>query len=30
MGLTFDNRDLKDVFPGYANDPKQFLGLVKG
>ena len=23
------NRDLKNVFPGYANDPKQFLGLVK-
>ena len=22
-------RDLKSVFPGYANDPKQFLGLVK-
>ena len=24
------SRDLKGVFPGYANDPKQFLGLVKG
>jgi uncharacterized protein (DUF1501 family) len=23
------SRDLKGVFPGYANDPKQFLGLVK-
>ena len=23
------NRDLKDVFPSYANDPKQFLGLGK-
>jgi uncharacterized protein (DUF1501 family) len=23
------NRDLKGVFPGYANDPHQFLGLVK-
>jgi uncharacterized protein (DUF1501 family) len=22
-------RDLKSVFPGYANDPRQFLGLVK-
>jgi uncharacterized protein (DUF1501 family) len=23
------NRDLKPVFPGYANDPRAFLGLVK-
>jgi uncharacterized protein (DUF1501 family) len=23
------NRDLKAVFPGYANDPQKFLGLVK-
>ena len=23
------DRDLKAVFPGFANDPKQFLGLVK-
>ena len=24
------SRDLKGVFPGYPNDPKQFLGLVRG
>ena len=24
------NRDIKGVFPGYANDPKQFLGPIKG
>jgi hypothetical protein len=23
------DKDLKKVFPGYANDPRQFLGLLK-
>jgi uncharacterized protein (DUF1501 family) len=29
MTKHLGNRDLKTVFPGFANDPKQFLGLVK-
>jgi len=29
MTKHLGNRDLKAVFPGFANDPKKFLGLVK-
>jgi uncharacterized protein (DUF1501 family) len=29
MTKHLGNRDLKTVFPGFANDPKQFLGIVK-
>ena len=29
MTKHLGNRNLKAVFPGFANDPKQFLGLVK-
>jgi uncharacterized protein (DUF1501 family) len=29
MTKHLGNRDLKAVFPGFANDPKQFLGIVK-
>jgi uncharacterized protein (DUF1501 family) len=29
MTKHLGNRDLKTVFPGFANDPKQFLGMIK-
>jgi uncharacterized protein (DUF1501 family) len=29
MTKHLGNRDLKAVFPGFANDPKQFLGIVR-
>jgi uncharacterized protein (DUF1501 family) len=29
LTMHVGSRDLKGVFPAYANDPKQFLGLIK-
>jgi len=29
MQKHMSDRDLKTVFPGFENDPRQFLGLIK-